>query len=188
MFGALLRSTLPSLRSISAKGPSFGSLSNYPRSAMCFRTESPLSLMGSVLREKSCLKTNKSAAKRFIVRGNGRIKRWELISSFIYISPPFHSCINSHTLCDAGVRVAEVTILAIKGESVLTSWQHRLQSKKKRSRKEWEYLFEHDLRRTGGGGGGWCSCSVSCDEPFEIKRNWRFTYHHAHHFESIDEH
>ena len=31
--------------------------------------------MSGGVREKSCLKTNKSASKRFIVRGNGRIKR-----------------------------------------------------------------------------------------------------------------
>jgi len=31
-------------------------------------------LMGG-LRGKKCLKTNKSASKRFIVRGNGRVKR-----------------------------------------------------------------------------------------------------------------
>ncbi|KAL3810176.1 hypothetical protein ACHAXA_001597 [Cyclostephanos tholiformis] len=73
MFGALLRSALPSMTSLSVKCPSF--LCDYGRNAACFRSKSPLSLMGAVLREKSCLKTNKSAAKRFIVRGNGRIKR-----------------------------------------------------------------------------------------------------------------
>ncbi|KAL7532736.1 hypothetical protein ACHAXR_005761 [Thalassiosira sp. AJA248-18] len=31
--------------------------------------------MGGGIREKGCLKTNKSAAKRFIVKGKGRIKR-----------------------------------------------------------------------------------------------------------------
>ena len=80
MFGALLRSALPSMRSLSVKCPSF--LCDYGRNAACFRSKSPLSLMGAVLREKSCLKTNKSAAKRFIVRGNGRIKRWEFIPAF----------------------------------------------------------------------------------------------------------
>ncbi|KAL3794212.1 hypothetical protein ACHAW5_000176 [Stephanodiscus triporus] len=75
MFGAMLRSALPPLGSIFVRGPSCGSRNGCAWSVMCFRTESPLSLMGGALREKSCLKTNKSAAKRFIVRGNGRIKR-----------------------------------------------------------------------------------------------------------------
>mmetsp|Transcript_38745 Transcript_38745/g.93249 ORF Transcript_38745/g.93249 Transcript_38745/m.93249 type:complete len:110 (+) Transcript_38745:68-397(+) len=67
MFGAFLQSALPSLRSL-------GNPRNFARSPVGLKTEPPLFLMGG-LREKSCLKTNKSAAKRFIVRGGGRVKR-----------------------------------------------------------------------------------------------------------------
>lgn len=37
--------------------------------------KSSLLLSCGGVREKSCLKTNKSASKRFIVRGSGSIKR-----------------------------------------------------------------------------------------------------------------
>lgn len=81
MFAALLRGALPSLRSLSSVRPAF--LRAFPRTSVGFGTGSPpLSLSstgagagGVALREKSCLKANKSAAKRFIVRGKGRIKR-----------------------------------------------------------------------------------------------------------------
>ena len=84
MFNALRNTLLPSLRSISSCGlVGSGSVSNYfTRNSLLmsnFKTsinsKSPLSLMSGGVREKSCLKTNKSASKRFIVRGNGRIKR-----------------------------------------------------------------------------------------------------------------
>ena len=73
--GALRRAVPSSLRSLSSPPYSLGRLcTNFGRS-FGIRMESPLALMGGGLREKSCLKTNKSAAKRFIVRGKGRIKR-----------------------------------------------------------------------------------------------------------------
>ncbi|KAL7431782.1 hypothetical protein ACHAXH_003027 [Discostella pseudostelligera] len=81
IFSALVRSALPPLRSVSSHTPSsFACLhNNYARSSLsCWfnnNIRSPLFLMSGIIREKSCLQTNKSAAKRFIVRGNGRIKR-----------------------------------------------------------------------------------------------------------------
>lgn len=84
MLTAILRSVIP--RSISSTSSLFGGINNVGARtslASSFRTGSPLSLMGGSgvgqhqFREKSksCLKTNKSASKRFIVRGKGRIKR-----------------------------------------------------------------------------------------------------------------
>lgn len=83
MFSALVRSALPPLRSASSNTPSPSSFAclhnNYARSSLsCWfnnNIRTPLFLMSGIIREKSCLQTNKSAAKRFIVRGNGRIKR-----------------------------------------------------------------------------------------------------------------
>ena len=85
MFNALRNTLLPSLRSISSCGlVGRGGITNHftrISSLMSnFKTsinynKSPLSLMSGGVREKSCLKTNKSASKRFIVRGKGRIKR-----------------------------------------------------------------------------------------------------------------
>ncbi|KAL3768848.1 hypothetical protein ACHAWU_006949 [Discostella pseudostelligera] len=84
MFSALVRSALPPLRSASSHTPSPSSFAclhnNYARSSLsCWFNNNiirtPLFLMSGIIREKSCLQTNKSAAKRFIVRGNGRIKR-----------------------------------------------------------------------------------------------------------------
>jgi len=74
---------LPSLRSISSCGLVGSGITNYfiRNSLMSnFKTsinysKSPLLVMSGGVREKSCLKTNKSASKRFIVRGKGRIKR-----------------------------------------------------------------------------------------------------------------
>ena len=78
MFSALIRSALPPLRSASSHTPSFAARSiDYGRTSLSYwfnNIRSPLVLMNGI-REKSCLQTNKSAAKRFIVRGNGRIKR-----------------------------------------------------------------------------------------------------------------
>mmetsp|Transcript_3486 Transcript_3486/g.6724 ORF Transcript_3486/g.6724 Transcript_3486/m.6724 type:complete len:120 (+) Transcript_3486:3010-3369(+) len=77
MFSAMLRSVLPPLRSFSPRSSSLG---GFLKSSMGIRNESPLSLMGGAngigaLREKACLSKNKSASKRFIVRGKGRIRR-----------------------------------------------------------------------------------------------------------------
>jgi hypothetical protein len=81
MFGAFVRRSLI----VSSKAfPLGGSLAEMARNAMmCLRTTTntlppplyPSSLMVGSIREKACLNKNKSAAKRFIVRGGGRIKR-----------------------------------------------------------------------------------------------------------------
>ncbi len=79
MFSALVRNALPPLRSLSTQTISFAGVGSHNLSSIslsCWfnKVRSPLFLMSGI-REKSCLQTNKSAAKRFIVRGNGRIKR-----------------------------------------------------------------------------------------------------------------
>ena len=85
MFGAFVRRSL--IRTIiSSKNFTFGgsSLNEMARKMLCLRTTTitsppplyPSSLMVGSIREKACLSKNKSAAKRFIVRGGGRIKRW----------------------------------------------------------------------------------------------------------------
>ncbi|KAL7539368.1 hypothetical protein ACHAWF_006387 [Thalassiosira exigua] len=68
MLGAVWRSALLTARP-------FGNLCNVGVARWLDTIPSLPALMIGGLREKSCLKTNKSAAKRFIVRGNGRIKR-----------------------------------------------------------------------------------------------------------------
>ena len=85
MFGAFVRRSL--IRTIiPSKKFTFGgrSLNEMARKMLCLRTTTitsppplyPSSLMVGSIREKACLSKNKSAAKRFIVRGGGRIKRW----------------------------------------------------------------------------------------------------------------
>eukprot|EP01082_Thalassiosira_pseudonana_P004887 g4131.t1 g4131 contig15:409984-410503(-) len=80
MFSVLSRSVLPVLRSFPstlsfASKPSFnfGFGGLLGRGLLLSRVQPPLVLLGE--RGKCCLKTNKSAAKRFRVRGNGRLRR-----------------------------------------------------------------------------------------------------------------
>ncbi|KAL3775321.1 hypothetical protein ACHAWO_012280 [Cyclotella atomus] len=77
---AILSRTLPSLITKSPIIPSFRPLTNANHSFTSLlagfkNTWMPSTPLLGDIRTKSCLRTNKSAAKRFKVMGNGRIKR-----------------------------------------------------------------------------------------------------------------
>mmetsp|Transcript_30685 Transcript_30685/g.61809 ORF Transcript_30685/g.61809 Transcript_30685/m.61809 type:complete len:121 (-) Transcript_30685:73-435(-) len=79
MFSAILNKTLTSFQPISlfkSPGTSVGGLFGLARDVV-MRNRVPTLVTGTDrgFAGKACLRTNKSAAKRFIVRGGGRIKR-----------------------------------------------------------------------------------------------------------------
>ncbi|KAL7466558.1 hypothetical protein ACHAXS_006854 [Conticribra weissflogii] len=79
MFSAILRNSLASFRPISlfkAPGQTVSGFFGMTRNILMRNGDTPLiSGIDRGFAGKACLKTNKSAAKRFIVRGGGRIKR-----------------------------------------------------------------------------------------------------------------